>query len=90
MMTRRNPQQIKIIDALKLCQENNVFNFQDKLYKQKKGHATGQKQAPPVACGGAGIVERQFLDQPRDLVFDENPHILSRPADDSIFWGVRD
>ena len=69
----------EIIDALKLCQENNVFNFEDKLYKQKKGHATGQKQASPVAYGGAGAVERQFFDKPRDLVFDENPHIFSRP-----------
>ena len=27
--------------------------------KQKHGHATGQKQAPPVACSGAGRAEQQ-------------------------------
>jgi hypothetical protein len=35
-------------------------------------------------------VERQFLNQPREIVFDETPHILSRSADDSIFWGIQD
>ena len=40
--------------------EDLIDWFKDKLYKQKKGHATGQKQAPPVACWGAGIVEREF------------------------------
>ena len=35
-------------------------------------------------------MERQFLNQPRELVFDETPHILSISADDSIFWGIKD
>ena len=43
-----------VIEGLKLCQENNIFEFKKQLYKQKIGHATGQKQAPPVACSGAG------------------------------------
>ena len=38
----------EILEALDICQENNVFEFKDKFYKQKVGHATGQKQAPPL------------------------------------------
>ena len=67
-----------------------MFEFKDQLYRQKKGHATGQKQAPPVACQGAGIVEREFLNTPRDIVFDESPKVLSKSSDDPIFWSVRD
>ena len=29
-----------------------------------EGHGTGQKQAPPVACLGAGEVEGEFLRLP--------------------------
>ena len=38
-----------------------MFEFGGKLYKQKKGHATGQKQAPPVACAGVGLAEKKWL-----------------------------
>ena len=62
----------EILNGLEICQERNVFEFKGQLYRQKKGHATGQKQAPPVACQGAGIVEREFLNTPRDIVFDES------------------
>ena len=51
----------EIVEGLEICQKNNVFEFKGQLYKQTVGHATGQKQAPPVACSGAGIVERKFL-----------------------------
>ena len=37
----------ELLEALDICQENNIFEFKDKLFKQKIGHATGQKQAPP-------------------------------------------
>ena len=73
-----------------ICQENNVFEFKDKFYKQLVGHATGQKQAPPVACSGAGIVERIFLNTPRDIVFDEKAGVMSKPVSDKAFYSVRD
>ena len=78
----------KILEALDICQENNIFEFKDKLYKQKIGHATGQKQAPPVACSGAGIVERQFLNSPREIVFDQSNKIMSKPVDNPMFNSV--
>ena len=88
-----NPEDLtqdEILEALDICQENNVFAFKDKFYKQKVGHATGQKQAPPVACIGAGIVERIFLNPPRDIVFDESPGIMKKPVSDKVFYSVQD
>ena len=80
----------EILEALDICQENNVFEFKDKLYKQNIGHATGQKQAPPVACSGAGVVERQFFNTPRDIVFDDSSRVMSKAKDDKIFNSVKD
>ena len=34
---------------LDLCLENSYFRFDDKLYRQKKGVAMGNKMGPPVA-----------------------------------------
>ena len=47
-----------------MCQESNVFEFDGQLYRQLEGHGTGQKQAPPVACLGAGEVEEEFFSIP--------------------------
>ena len=55
------------------------------------GHATGQKQAPSVACQGAGRIERRALNKPREIVNnDYSGRILARDKDDPIFWSVRD
>ena len=43
-----------------------------------------------MACRGAGIVERKFLNLPRDIVSDSSPHILSKPKQDPVFWSVKD
>ena len=58
------PSSEELMEALDICQENNVFEFAEKLYKQKQGHATGQKQAPPVACAGAGKAEQRWMEMP--------------------------
>ena len=74
-----------------ICQKNNFFQFMDKLYRQVSGHATGQKQAPNVACQGAGRIERRALSMPREVV--HNAHsgrILSKDKDDKLFWSTRD
>ena len=75
-----------VLEGLKLCHETNVFEFKDQMYRQKIGHAIGQKQAPPVVCVGAGQVERKFLNLPRDIIYDDQP----RPIDDPIFNKVSD
>ena len=50
-------------------EKNNIFEFMGQLYRQTSGSAIGQKQAPPVACLWAGILERKFLNKPREIVF---------------------
>ena len=37
-----------------------------------------------------GIVEREFLNMPRDIIFDDSPRVMSKPTDDPIFWSVKD
>ena len=49
-----DPTTENVIECLNICQKNNFFQFMDKLYRQVSGHATGQKQAPSVACQGQG------------------------------------
>ena len=58
------PTNDEALEALDICQQNNVFEFDSQLYRQVHGHGTGQKQAPPVACLGAGEVEQEFLALP--------------------------
>ena len=53
------PDQNELLEALDICQDNNVFEFANKLYKQKQGHGTGQKQAPPVACAEAAVAKHE-------------------------------
>ena len=62
--TENIPPTRKILKALDVCQESNVFEFDGQLYRQLEGHGTGQKQAPPVACLGAGEVEEEFFSIP--------------------------
>ena len=68
------PKPEEVMEALDLCQQNNIFEFNGQLYKQTKGHGTGQKMAPPVACSGAGVIEKQFLSLPEvsNLLDEEN------------------
>ena len=83
---KEKPNTDEVLEALNLCQENNVFEFGGQLYKQKKGHATGQKQAPPVACAGVGLAEKEWLSIPMVAeLFDE----YGRYIDDilSLFHG---
>ena len=56
------PYQNELLEALDICQDNNVFEFANKLYKQKQGHGTGQKQVPPVACAGAAVAEQEWME----------------------------
>ena len=85
------PSTDNVIKCLKICQQNNIFEFMGKLYRQTKGSAIGQKQAPAVACLGAGILERKALSTPRSLVYNQpSGRILSKDANDPAFWSVRD
>ena len=48
-MEQGQPSTQNIIKCLKICQENNIFEFMNQLYRQTSGSSIGQKQAPPVA-----------------------------------------
>ena len=79
-----------VIKVMKMCQENNNFQFKDLNYRQVAGFAIGQKYSPPAACLGAGVAERIFQSMPRGIVFDDSPHVMKKDTDDSMFWSVRD
>jgi hypothetical protein len=55
-----------LLSALELCLKNNIFEFNEKIYKQVHGVGTGVKLAPTYACLGLGKFEKLFLsaDQP--------------------------
>ena len=63
-----------IIEALSICLKNNIFQFNGKRYKQKKGVGTGIKLAPPYACMAMGEFE--------ETVFNSNNQLLEL----LIFW----
>ena len=84
------PLAVSVPRVMKMCQENNNFQFKDLNYRQTAGFAIGQKYSPPAACLGAGIAERIFQNMPRDIVFDSSPHVMKKDADDPMFWSVRD
>ena len=54
--------------------QNNIFQFNGKRYKQKKGVGTGIKLAPPYACMAMGEFE--------ETVFNSNNQLLEL----LIFW----
>ena len=59
-----------ILAALELCLRSNIFEFNEKLYKQVIGVGTGQKLAPTYACLGMGKYEK--------IVFSSQYHLLER------------
>ena len=59
-----------ILEALDLCLDSNVFEFNEKLYKQVGGVGTGLKLSPTYACLGMGNYEK--------LVFGSNQNMLKK------------
>ena len=59
-----------ILVALNLCLKNNIFKFDNKIYKQISGVGTGAKFAPTYACLGAGKYE--------ELLFNSNHELIER------------
>ena len=55
-----------LLSVVDLCLKNNIFQFNNKIYKQINGVGTGVKLAPSYACLGLGKFEKMFLssDQP--------------------------
>ena len=57
-----------LIEALKICLQNNYFQFDENIYKVCGGVGTGIKLAPPYACIGMGKFEKIVFDSNVDLV----------------------
>ena len=57
-----------ILEALRICVQNNFFQFNEKIFHQKEGVGTGMKLAPPFARLGVGELEKQFFNSNHDLV----------------------
>ena len=58
------PQPVVIGELIDIVLQNNVFEFNDKLYLQKQGTAMGTKMAPSYANLFMGKMEKQ-LQKPR-------------------------
>ena len=59
-----------ILEALDLCLESNIFEFNEKLFKQVGGVGTGLKLSPTYACLGMGNYE--------NIVFKSNQELLKK------------
>ena len=57
-----------VLEALDLCLQNNIFSFNEKLYRQKGGVGTGNKMSPPYTCLGMGKFESRALSSGFPLV----------------------
>ena len=57
-----------IFTALDLCLQSNIFEFNDKLFKQVGGVGTGMKLSPTYACLGMGNFEKVVFSSDQDLL----------------------
>ena len=57
-----------ILAALDLCLQSNIFEFNDKLFKQVGGVGTGMKLSPTYACLGMGNFEKVVFSSDQDLL----------------------
>ena len=57
-----------ILEALDLCLDSNIFELNEKLFKQIGGVGTGLKLSPTYACLGMGNYE--------NIVFKSNQDVL--------------
>ena len=60
--------------------KNNIFDFDEKTFKQKRGTAIGTKFAPPYATLSMADFEEKMLES-----FEKNPMIWWRYIDDILF-----
>jgi hypothetical protein len=62
------PSTNSVLAALELCLKNNYFQFDSKIYKQKRGVGTGIKLAPTYACIGVGKYETDLFSSDQALL----------------------
>ena len=52
-----------LLEIINLVLTNNVFEFNNKVYRQKQGTAMGTKMAPPYAILFMAALEESFLEK---------------------------
>ena len=57
-----------ILKALELCLQSNIFEFNEKFFKQVGGVGTGMKLSPTYACLGMGNFEKVVFSSGQDLL----------------------
>ena len=55
------PSTEKTVQVLEIFKNNNFIEFGEKLFQQVGGTSIGKKHAPPVACLGAGKLEKDLI-----------------------------
>ena len=69
-----------LVELAELVLKNNIFQFNEKTYKQKRGTAIGTKFAPPYSILFMADLEEKLLEQA-----DLKPFIWWRYIDDIFF-----
>ena len=80
--TRENKQisSDTLADLAEIVLKNNIFEFDEKTFKQKRGTAIGTKFVPPYAILYMADLEEKLLE-----IFEKNPMIWWRYIDDIFF-----
>ena len=80
--TRENKQisSDTLAELAEIVLKNNIFEFDEKTFKQKCGTAIGTKFAPPYAILFMADLEEKMLE-----IFEKNPMIWRRYIDDIFF-----
>ena len=71
-----------LVEFVELVLKNNIFNFNKKSLKQKRGTAIGAKFALPYSILFMPELEEKILE-----IVDNNPYLWWRYRDDIFFYG---
>ena len=79
------PSTEKTMQLLEIVKNNNFMEFGEKLFQQVGGTSIGKKHAPPVACLGAGKLEKDLIypsENFKSLILNDNEN----NNDEDRFW----
>ena len=77
---------LSLVELAELVLKNNIFNFNERTLKQKRGTAIGRKFAPPYSILFMTELEEKILE-----TVDNKPYLWWRYTDDIFFiWEHRE
>lgn len=83
--TEEHPPNTFILELMKWILNNNVFVFQENMFRQKRGTAMGATFAPNYACLFLGLWEEKFIWGPSNI-YRDNIIFYGRYIDDLVFF----